>query len=619
MVFDCSKEPTLREKVKIVSSNGQDVNLYNSAGVKQTHTRKNGEVVSVFEVKEINGKIFYRIGGQTEWLAKEDTNWNKAHVEKESKGLSRFTNNDLSENVLPDSKQKHESQNSNKANYDLSVKKGLVIAKGSPVPAEKDLKKVFKNGKDFPEDTKYQWIYPPDTDQNKYTNAKIKVIFPDGTTGERSVHYSIQNNAQNSIQTKNPTKPVEAKKALPNSQPEFVNPQPEDLDFSFIANNSLMKPFYNSINEALTLYKQAFYKQMSNTIRQGLEMITDDLLSLNQINPGPDWNRAILSNQLGYIAHLRLLPQRIMNLCFSIKNYGNIGSHNNKVARFNQASALADLQQYHDLLVYLVNTYQHPSKLVAYADIQITDEQNKHRNWYQKPRLNPVNIISFRDYMYQKDHPVPKKTQPVIIQQPTQPIQITQAIPVQPEPEPSRKMGKGMKFLTWCFAIIGIIVLAGIGYEFLQLNSNQSQNSSQQAKTSIKSQARNLTNKQTVALSLVYADMKLDGQWQSAYDQVESSNYNVSRYKDYTFGDATVTAQGKNYVYVLEKDVGFGFQDKSNGDRLVTFFDPDQNDPKDNPVHVYTYQMLRQIKSNGEWNKVKKIANELSFTDEEIN
>lgn len=62
---------------------------------------------------------------------------------------------------------------------------------GSSIPGSKGMHKVFKNSKDFPGNTKYEWVYPPDTSQNKYTNAKIKVIFPDGSFKERKVHYLI--------------------------------------------------------------------------------------------------------------------------------------------------------------------------------------------------------------------------------------------------------------------------------------------------------------------------------------------------------------------------------------------------------------------------------------------
>lgn len=131
----------------------------------------------------------------------------------------------------------------------------------------------------------------------------------------------------------------------------------------------------------------------------------------NKIVLSNEWRRANLSNKLGYIAYLRILPQKIMDVYFSIKNYGNIGSHHNKEADFNKASALADLQQYHDLLIYLVNTYDVAQ--LTYADVQISDDQNKHPNWYRRKDIDPNKVVSFAQYMYQKTHPQPKITPPV--------------------------------------------------------------------------------------------------------------------------------------------------------------------------------------------------------------
>ena len=46
--------------------------------------------------------------------------------------------------------------------------------------------------------------------------------------------------------------------------------------------------------------------------------------------------------------------------------------------------------------------------------------------------------------------------------------------------------------------------------------------------------------------------------------------------------------KGKNYIYVFEKGIGVGYQDKK-GQRLVSFFDKDMSDP----VRVYDYQILQ--------------------------
>ncbi|MDH5100042.1 Rib/alpha-like domain-containing protein [Lactobacillus kefiranofaciens] len=587
---DHNQEPSFGSTIKVVTSDRKDAYLYDASGIKQKQTKRNGESLTVFEVKQINDKTFYRVGDQKSWLLKNDTNYGT---------------------VLSQNDETTGQKDADK--YNLSVKNGLVLEHGSSIPGSKGMHKVFKNSKDFPGNTKYEWVYPPDTSQNKYTNAKIKVIFPDGSFKERKVHYLISHSQS----------PEQSKKDVSNVVPHLTpaDPHPseqnasgirnltlKDFNFDFLKNNIVVgDALSKNVKQAVELYEHGFYSQMANTIRKGLESFTDQLLNLNQINPGENWNSANLNNKLGYIAHLRLLPKRMMDLCFSIKNYGNIGSHNSK-AIFNHTSALANLKQYHDLLVYLTNTYQ--DEKWPYVDLQITDDQAKHPNWYKKSQLNPIGVSTYKEYVEDKERPV---------RQPTRPVQVV-ATPPSPEVQKNisqlkKKTGQGMKILISCFAAIGVIVLAGIGYEVYQMmnpnNSPQSQVTTKQPKT-LKEKAAVLSTKQLIALSLIYADRnddsKLDSNWQNIYDAVSNNNYNIGRYDSYTFGDATVTAQGKNYIYLFEKGVGIGYQDKGS-QRLVSFFDANESEP----VRAYDYQMLEVVNS---MKKINSLAKKLVFTDE---
>lgn len=568
MTFDRSKEPSFQTKVRVT----KNTCLYDASGAKQTDTLNAGSTVIVFEVKEINNQVYYRVGGQTQWLPKSVTDW----------GI----------------KESSESHNDNQNDYNVAIKDGLAIAKNSEPPTDKkDLIKLFKHGNTFPADTKFQWVTPPDTSQNKYTNAKIKIIFPDGTTKEHSVHYNITVGKSSAPAAM----PIENS----NGSNEIVDLKLGDLNFSFVKQYRMLRSVEKSVNEAILLYKHALYKQLSNTIRQGLEIIADELLTLNNINLDDGWKRANLSNKLGYIAYLRILPQKIMDVCFSTKNYGNIGSHHNKEANFNKASALTDLQQYRDLLIYLVNTYVNAH--LTYADVQISDDQNKHPNWYKRKSIAPDKFVTFAQYMYQRTHSEPKK--PVV---PVQPI-----IPVEPVKTPvavKPKVGKGMKWLLRFFTLLGVIIITGIGYEIYQLSTGSNQSVQTSKPVSIKEEARNLTTKQDIALSLLYAKEKYADQWQDAYDTFMQNNYNVYRYTEYSFGDATVTAQGHNYIYVIDKNIGLGFRDKGNGTRLVTFFNAANTDDG-SPVSVYTYQMLKEIKQSNQAAKMKRLAKKIIFSD----
>lgn len=171
-----------------------------------------------------------------------------------------------------------------------------------------------------------------------------------------------------------------------------------------------------------------------------------------------------------------------------------------------------------------------------------------------------------------------------------------------------------MKILISCFVAVGIVIIIGIGYEIYQLANNNSTKTEvvQDKAPTMKEKAANLSVKQLLALSLIYAkrndDSKFDNNWQGVYDVLSNNNYNVGRYDSYTFGDATVSAQGQNYIYVFEKGIGLGYQDKGN-QKLVSFFDADESEP----VRVYDYQMLEVVNN---LSAVKKLAKKLVFTNE---
>lgn len=593
-----NEEAHYGSKIKVVTQNGQAAHLYDAQGNLQTATKANGAALEVFEVKKIGNKTFYRVGGQNEWLLKNDTNLGN-HVKAENVTTTSTASKD-------------------NTNPSTSVKNGLALQQGSSIPDYKGMLKVFKNGKDFPSGTKLEWVFPPDTSQSKYTNAKIKVTFPDESSKERKVHYSIT--PSNKQKPKKPT-------AIPTTEPKLtpisnnqktdktISPRP-DFDFDFMKNNEVLGNLIENANEVQKLYAQGFFDQMANTIRRGLEYFADRLLLLNNINPGEGWRTANLSNKLGYVAHLRLLPKRMMDICFSIKDFGNIGSHNNDT-KFNQTSALTNLRQYHDLLTYLTNVYENESW--PYANIQITDEQNKHPRWYMKPQVK-IGLPTYKEYLNNKNNP--NNSNNSMPSPNVQPTNLPPKIIIQQTPptEPVKsKTGKGMKVLITCFAILAVVIVAGIGYEVYQMMGNKSNPAqsqvAQKQPSSLKERAAHLSVKQLIALSLIYADRnddsKLDSNWQNIYDVVSNNNYNVGRFDSYTFGDATVTAQGNNHIYVFEKGVGLGYQDKGS-QRLVSFFDADQSDP----VRAYDYQMLEVVNS---MSKVNKLAKKIVFTDESQN
>lgn len=173
-----------------------------------------------------------------------------------------------------------------------------------------------------------------------------------------------------------------------------------------------------------------------------------------------------------------------------------------------------------------------------------------------------------------------------------------------------------MKLLIGCFALLGIVIVAGIGYEIYRMstNSTQTTQTEKNAKSSIKEEARNLTTRQDIALSIIYANKEFNDEWQNASDLLTQNNYNIGRYTKYKFGDASVQTNGRNYIYVIKrKIIGLSIRDKRSGDRLAVFFNSQNKDG--DPVSVYTYQMLKEIKQAGQVGKMDSLAKKIIFSD----
>ena len=71
LAFDRTKEPKFGTKVKVIKT----ASLFNAVGIKQNGVQNANTEVTVFEAKEISGKVYYRIGGQNQWIEKTATNW----------------------------------------------------------------------------------------------------------------------------------------------------------------------------------------------------------------------------------------------------------------------------------------------------------------------------------------------------------------------------------------------------------------------------------------------------------------------------------------------------------------------------------------------------------------
>lgn len=342
----------------------------------------------------------------------------------------------------------------------------------------------------------------------------------------------------------------------------------QPLDFSFVSGSQLLTDLTSTVEQGLDLYRQGFYEQMATTLRQGLEVVTDLLAQLNSLPTGPDWQRANLSLRLGYFGVLHLLPRRILTQAFSIKNFGNLGSHANSQVDFNQMSALADLRQLHDLLAYLVNTYEKQAE--KYDDIKIQEEAKARPTWYQQPQLKQP-VLSFGQYLLNRDKHWQNK---------------------EAGPKKVRR-----RWPIWAGIVAGVLILAGI------LGAALAKPSDHQA--SVSEEAAILTDKQRVALGLVYARHNLDQNWQRLHLQ---GKVKVRACRHYTFSNVEVSTQGGNQIYVIKPQQGLAVAHRQ-GKLFIVFFDQGQANMADQPCQRKLTMMLawcRRHHQEANWRRLSE-------------
>lgn len=73
-------DPQFKDTIIVMTENGAPAYLYNAQGQQQNKTEKNGTKLTVFEVKKISERTFYRVGDQSSWILKSDTNY--GHIDE---------------------------------------------------------------------------------------------------------------------------------------------------------------------------------------------------------------------------------------------------------------------------------------------------------------------------------------------------------------------------------------------------------------------------------------------------------------------------------------------------------------------------------------------------------
>jgi hypothetical protein len=162
-------------------------------------------------------------------------------------------------------------------------------------------------------------------------------------------------------------------------------------DFDFLKKSRLLRSQRNVTNKILTLYKQADWPDLAVNLCKAEESLIDLLyqvehLDLTYFRQG--FKQASLSQKLDHFRSQGFYPYKIMDLFYDIKRLGNQAAHPGTEISAEQARKA--LAAYHDLLVFIVNTYE--GQRAEYASSVIQQEFIHHQaDWY-RPRDNQLQV-----------------------------------------------------------------------------------------------------------------------------------------------------------------------------------------------------------------------------------
>jgi hypothetical protein len=160
-------------------------------------------------------------------------------------------------------------------------------------------------------------------------------------------------------------------------------------DFDFLKNSRLLRDQQKATQKIMALYQAQDWPDLAVNLRKAEESLVNLLyqvenLDLTYFRQG--FAAASLSQKLDHLRAQGFYPYKIMDLFYDIKRLGNQAAHAGSEITAEQARQA--LAAYHDLLVFVVNTYE--GQRADYASTIIQQEFVHHQaDWY-RPRDNQL-------------------------------------------------------------------------------------------------------------------------------------------------------------------------------------------------------------------------------------
>ncbi|AEG40948.1 hypothetical protein [Lactobacillus kefiranofaciens] len=177
-----------------------------------------------------------------------------------------------------------------------------------------------------------------------------------------------------------------------------------EINFDFLQASPTFKQHFPAANKIHKLYTIADYRDVISNSRLLLEALTKQIFQLENLNqyyqlPAGEYHN--LRNDTHYLRSEVNYPLSIMNLFDEVRRMGNAAVHDLKIEP-DQKQAWRCLSDLHDILVFLVNSYDGKQLYYFRPDIAMEAQTDKkHYHLRKKAQHKPLHL---------HDHQTFKKT-----------------------------------------------------------------------------------------------------------------------------------------------------------------------------------------------------------------
>ena len=187
-----------------------------------------------------------------------------------------------------------------------------------------------------------------------------------------------------------------------------------ELDFSFLQQSTLFAKYFANSQKLNLLYKIEDYRDVVSNVRRLSESLVKELFAVEQLDPYyplKQQKQRSFRSDLFYLQAQHFYPQEIMELFHEIRRMGNDAVHDNNYHWTKQATWHC-LGNYHDILVYLMNTYEQtklayirPDLIIASSSFPTRSNKlatNYHETWQKNHRQKRQQTSKLKKFLRRK-------------------------------------------------------------------------------------------------------------------------------------------------------------------------------------------------------------------------